>query len=296
MAIDNRTILWSKVSMAARLSAWELDNPRMLDAGIAARLPDQGAAAFACEVVRAVAHPADLEDAEGGEPPEQVATRMALLAHAYCLGVFSSRRIAVAAEQRLDFIAISAAAPVSFKALAALRERLAPALTRVLARFVAVCDKAGYFPMDDHPARVAAQWIESARAADAEEDGLYGEAHLGMGAAPWLSDPKARERRMRAAIEVLTDPSRAAEGDEDKRPLIRAHSRNSTEIIEAYPEEAEGWDAAPVMEHRAPEPEPEPLPPPPPPRRQPVRKEMSMRSTRGGAAATMLPPEPEPGH
>jgi len=274
--------------MSARLTAWELDNIRMLDARIATSLPDQGAAAFACEVVRVVAHPNDLEDPEG-ETPERVAMYMALLAHAYALGLFSSRRVAVAAEQRLDFIAITAAEPIHFKTLVALRERLEQALTRVLARFIAVCDKAGYFPADDHPARMAAQWVESARAADAEEDGLYGEAHLGMGAAPWLMDPKARERRLRAAIEVLTDPNRAAESEEDKRPLIRAHSRNSTEIIAAYPEDGERWEPEPALE---PEPEPEPEPAPPP-KRAATRKKASTRSPRGGAAATMVPESDE---
>jgi len=271
--------------MSGRLTPWELDNEQLLTPTIASALPPQGTAAFACEVLRLVAHPDDLVDPEGGLAPNDVAATMALFAHAYAQGVFSSRQIAVLCEQRLDFLAISGAAPIHFRALTSLRTRLGAALTRVLARWIAVCDKAGYFPAEDHPGRTAARWVETGRAMDEEEDAVFGDDHVGLRPAPWLNDARARERRLRAAIEALTDPSRKHEPEEDKKPLIRAHSRNSTDIIEAYPStELDEWEE----EEPEPEPEPEPLPPPPRPR-------PSARQPRGGAVVEAAPaPAPAP--
>ena len=268
--------------MSGHLTTWELDPEQLLAPAIASAVAPQGTAAFACEVVRVVAHPDDLEDPEGGLAPEEVGAVMALFAHAFAQGVFSSRQIAVLTEQRLDFLAIAGGAPMPFRTLMSARDRLAPALARVLARWIAVADKAGYFPAEDHPGRTAARWVETSRAMDAEEDAAFGEEHVGLRPAPWLGDARARERRLRAAIEVLTDPHRKNEPDEDKRPLIRAHSRNSTDIIEAYPgQETEPWEEEP-------EPEPEPEPPPRP------RERVSARQARGGAAAEVAPAAPAP--
>ena len=50
----------------------------------------------------------DSYEEERGYPPYDPVMMTALLLYAYCQGVYSSRRIAMACEQQLDFMAVTA--------------------------------------------------------------------------------------------------------------------------------------------------------------------------------------------
>lgn len=228
--------------MPARVAAWELDLAHVLDEHLAAILPESGAPTFTCEVLRLVVKEEDLVDTETGRTPEEVAVMMALLAYAYAEGTLSSRQIARACQRRVDYIALTAARPPDFRAVATFRDVFAPTLGRVLARWIAVADKAGFMVAEDTPAHVAVRWLETSHAVDAEEDARFGQEHFGVGEPPWLGDARARERRLRVAVEALSAPGTPPADDPARKPMIRAHSRSTTTIIQAFPDDPQAQE------------------------------------------------------
>ena len=65
---------------------------------------------------------------ERGQPPFDPATMTALLLYAYCNGVYSSRRIAKAARERVDFMSVVGLDPPDFRTVSDFRKRHLKAL------------------------------------------------------------------------------------------------------------------------------------------------------------------------
>ena len=65
----------------------------------------------------------DSYEEERGCPPYDPVMMTALLLYAYCQGVYSSRRIAMACEQRLDFMAVTAMNRPDFRTISDFRKR-----------------------------------------------------------------------------------------------------------------------------------------------------------------------------
>ena len=62
-----------------------------------------------------VTHPKADYASERGQPPFDPAMMTGLLLYAYCNGVYSSRRIAKAARERVDFMSIVGLDPPDFR-------------------------------------------------------------------------------------------------------------------------------------------------------------------------------------
>ena len=74
-----------------------------------------------------------------GYPPYHPAMMVALLLYAYSRGVYSSRRIARACEERLDFQAVTALNRPDFRTISEFRRRHLRALANLFVQVLTLC-------------------------------------------------------------------------------------------------------------------------------------------------------------
>jgi len=187
-----------------------------------------------------------------GYPPYHPAMMVALLLYAYRSGVYSSRRIARACEERLDFQAVTALNLPDFRTISEFRRRHLDALAGLFVQVLALCRKAGLAGLDHvavdgskikanaskHKAmsyarmieaeaalaREVAEWLARAAAEDAAEDAEHGSTRRGDEPPDWMRDKQARLARIRAAKAELEAEARAAEA---ARPPPPSHPDGS---------------------------------------------------------------------
>ena len=142
-------------------------------------------------------------DEERGYPPYHPAMMTALLLYSYCRGVYSSRGIAVACRERMDFAAVTAMQKPDFRTINLFRQRHLVALANLFRQVLALCDEAGlvslaHVAVDSTPIAANAskdksmsykrmktkipaleeqveEWFRKAERADAEEDRIHGD-------------------------------------------------------------------------------------------------------------------------
>ena len=174
-----------------------------------------------------------------GYPPYHPAMMVALLLYAYRSGVYSSRRIARACEERLNFQAVTALNQPDFRTISEFRRRHLDALAGLFVQVLAVCRKAGlvglghvavdgtkikanaskhkamsYARMVEAEAELArevAEWLARANAEDVAEDAEHGSARRGDEPPDWMRDKQAWLARIRAARAELEAEARQAE-------------------------------------------------------------------------------------
>ncbi|WP_366499759.1 transposase [Sphingopyxis sp.] len=131
----------------------------------------------------------------------------ALLLYAYTQGVYSSRRIARACEDRPDFLAVTASSKPDFRTISEFRKRHLKALSGLFVQVLKLCAEAGlvtfghvaldgtkikanaskhkamsYARMQKAEAALAAEvasWLKSAEAADRRDDASLGAGQRG---------------------------------------------------------------------------------------------------------------------
>jgi len=174
-----------------------------------------------------------------GYPPYHPAMMVALLLYAYRGGVYSSRRIARACQERLDFQAVTALNQPDFRTISEFRRRHLAALGDLFVQVLALCRKAGLVGLDHvavdgtkikanaskHKAmsyarmvtaeaalaREVAEWLARAQAEDAAEDAEHGSTRRGDEPPDWMRDKRKRLARIRAAKAELEAEARQAE-------------------------------------------------------------------------------------
>ena len=174
-----------------------------------------------------------------GYPPYHPAMRVALLLYAYRSGVYSSRRIARACEERLDFQAVTALNQPDFRTISEFRRRHLNALSGLFVQVLALCRKAGLVGLDHvavdgtkikanaskhkamsyarmveaeaELAREVAEWLSRAQMEDAAEDAAHGSTRRGDEPPDWMRDKQARLARIRAAKAELEAEAQQAQ-------------------------------------------------------------------------------------
>lgn len=183
---------------------------------------------------------------ERGYPPYHPVMMTALLLYAYCQGVYSSRRIAQACEQRLDFMAVTALAQPDFRTISDFRKRHLAALSELFTQVLRLCAAAGlvqlghvaldgtkvkanaskhkamsYGRMAAAEATLAAEvarWLAQAEAADTQEDSAHGPARRGDELPDWVRTKQRRLEQIRAARAALEAEAAAAPSRPDPEP------------------------------------------------------------------------------
>ena len=183
-------------------------------------------------------------DEERGYPPFHPKMMVALLLYAYSQGIYSSRRIAKACRERMDFIALLAMQCPDFRTISLFRLRHLEELKGLFGQVLKLCRKAGlatlghvavdgtkmranaskkksmrYGEMENREQelkRAIDEWFDKAAAIDKEEDGLYGEDRQGDEMPEWVKDKQQRLERIRQAkAELEAEAKAAAEGPRD---------------------------------------------------------------------------------
>src|SRR3981189_86776 len=227
--------------MSKTFRAWKIDEPLFLPPTVQDFVAEDHLARFVLSLVRD-----DLGLAErpgpcgggGGKPPFDPTMMTALLLYSYCCGIYSSRRIAKACRERVDFMSIVALDAPDFRTISDFRKRHLKALSKLFGQILQLCEKAGlvklghvaldgtkikanaskhkamsYERMEKRAAELEAEvakWLSTAEAADAEEDKLHGHDQTGEEMPDWVADKKRRAERIRQAKAELEAEAKAA--------------------------------------------------------------------------------------
>jgi transposase len=227
--------------MSKTFRAWKIDQPLLLPLAVQDFVANDHLARF---VLALIVDELDLIEIvaaysnEKGQPPFNPHMMTALLLYAYCRGIYSSRRIAQACRERVDFMIVIALDPPDFRTISNFRKRHLKALSGLFVQVLKLCEKAGlvklghvaldgtkikanaskhkamsYERMEKRAAELEAEvakWLSSAEAADAGEDKLYGRDKTGEEMPDWVADKKRRAETIRAAKAALEAEAKAA--------------------------------------------------------------------------------------
>src|SRR5208337_2427128 len=227
--------------MSKTFRPWTIDQPLLLPARVQDFVGEDHLARFVLALVLEHLDLREIEAAyasERGQPPFDPAMMTGLLLYAYCNGVYSSRRIAKAARERVDFMSIVGLDPPDFRTVSDFRKRHVKALAGLFGQVLKLCEQAGlaklghvaldgtkikanaskhkamsYERMGKRAAELEAEvesWLSAAEAADAEEDKAFGRDKSGEELPKWVADKKKRAEKIRAAKAELEAEAKAA--------------------------------------------------------------------------------------
>ena len=168
----------------------------------------------------------------------------ALLLYAYCNGAYSSRRIAKASRERVDFMSVVGLDAPDFHTVSDFRKRHLKALAGLFTQVLKLCEQAGlaklghvaldgtkikanaskhkamsYERMAKRAAELEAEvarWMSAAEALDGREDEAFGRDKSGDEMPDWVADKKKRAEKIRAAQAELEAEAKAAAAAEAK--------------------------------------------------------------------------------
>ena len=132
--------------MSKTFRPWTIDQPLLLPPSVQDFVGEDHLARF---ILALVLEPLDLGEIEAayaserGQPPFDPAMMTALLLYGYCNGVYSSRRIAKAARERVDFMSIVGLDPPDFRTVSDFRKRHLKALSGLFGQVLKLCEQAG---------------------------------------------------------------------------------------------------------------------------------------------------------
>src|ERR1700686_2899071 len=184
--------------MSKTFRAWKIDEPLFLPLVVQDFVAKDHLARFVVSLVRDdidLAEIAGRYGSERGQPPFDPVMMTALLLYSYCRGVYSSRRIAGACRERVDFMSIVALDAPDFRTVSGFAGRPLKALGALFTQILHLCETAGLVKLghvaldgtkikanaSKHKAMsyermekraAVARWLEVAEATDAEEDRL----------------------------------------------------------------------------------------------------------------------------
>ena len=117
--------------MSKTFRAWKIDAPLFLPATVQDFVAEDHLARFVVSLVMeelVLAEITGTYGSERGQPPFDPTMMVALLLYSYCCGIYSSRRIAKACMERVDFMAIVALQAPDFRTISEFRRRHLAAL------------------------------------------------------------------------------------------------------------------------------------------------------------------------
>jgi transposase len=220
--------------MEKKFREWPVDQLWLLPPSIKEFVPEGHLAHFVRDTVRDSLNLSAIVmvyQEERGQPPFHPGMMVALLLYAYCQGVYSSRRIARACEERVDFMAVTAMQKPDFRTIALFRKRHLEALSKLFVQVLGLCQKAGlvrlghvaldgtkvranaskhkggnYKRLKQEERRLQAEvksWFDRAKHSDEAEDRDHGEDRHGDELPQWVKDKKQRLERLQKATKEM---------------------------------------------------------------------------------------------
>ena len=133
--------------MSKTFRPWTIDQPLLLPPSVQDFVGEDHLARFILALVLEHLDLGEIESAyasERGQPPFDPAMMTALLLYGYCHGVYSSRRIAKATRERVDFMSIVGLDPPDFRTVSDFRKRHLKALAGLFGQVLKLCEQAGF--------------------------------------------------------------------------------------------------------------------------------------------------------
>ena len=227
--------------MSKTFRSWDVEQPLLLAPSVQEWGPAGHVAHFVRDTVRESLDLSPILSGyreERGYPPYHPVMMTALLLYAYCQGIYSSRRMARACEERVDFMAVTARQTPDFRTISEFRRRHLPALGALFGQVLRLCAEAGlvrlghvaldgtkihanaskhkamsYGRMPQREAELAAEvakWFAEAETTDAAEDEQFGASRRGDELPEWVANKQRRLAKIRAARAALEAEARAA--------------------------------------------------------------------------------------
>src|SRR5271169_5279929 len=245
--------------MSKTFRPWTIDQPLLLPPSVQDFVGEDHLARFILALVLEHLDLGEIEAAyasERGQPPFDPAMMTALLLYGYCNGVYSSRRIAKACRERVDFMSIVGLDPADFRTISEFRKRHLNALSALFGQVLRLCEQAGLVKLghvaldgtkikanaskpkamsyermgkraEELEAEVAA-WMDAAAKADASEDAAFGCDKSGEEMPAWVGDKKRRAEKIRAAKAELEAEARAA-AEAERQARAEAEKKREAE-------------------------------------------------------------------
>ena len=225
--------------MGKKFRDWDVDQMWLLPPSAKELVPEGHPAHFVRELVRCELDLSEILGSyreERGYPPYHPVMMTALLLYTYAQGIYSSRRIARACQERVDYMAVTALQKPDFRTINDFRRRHLKALEGLFGQVLTVCRQAGLVKLghvaldgtkvqanaskhkamsyermcseEERLRKVVRDWLSEAERIDAEEDELYGKDKSGDELPSWVTDAKERSRRLKEAKEALEREAR----------------------------------------------------------------------------------------
>ena len=229
--------------MSKTFRAWDVDQGWVLPPSLHDYVPPGHLAHFVRDTVREALDLSAIMDTyteARGQPPFHPAMLVALLLYGYSRGIYSSRQLARACEERVDMMAVTGLNRPDFRTISDFRKRHLRALSALFKQVLRLCRAAGlaklghvavdgtklranaskhkamsYKRMQQEEPKLAAEvasWMAQAQAADAAEDARHGPERRGDETPEWMADKQRRLARIRAAMAQLEAEARAGHG------------------------------------------------------------------------------------
>ena len=268
--------------MAKTFREWNVEQSWLLPPSVLDFVPVDHVAQFVRETVREQldlsAILAPYEQEERGYPPYHPVMMTALLLYAYSQGVYSSRRIARACEERVDFMAVTGLNRPDFRTVSDFRKRHLTALQGLFLQVLKLCQRAGlvklghvaldgtkvqanaskhkamsYGRMPETEARLQREvraWFDQAARVDAAEDREH-DTRRGDELPGWVADKQARLEKIRAAKAALEAEARAAGRSAPQPKAQRNFTDPDSRIMKSGKDFVQGYNAQAAVDHAA---------------------------------------------
>ena len=132
--------------MAKTFRDWDIEQLMMFPPSVEDFVPQGHVAHFVRNTVLEALDLSAVMDCyseERGYPPYHPAMMTALLLYAYCQGIYPSRRIAKACQERVDFMAVTGMQRPDFRTVSDFRKRHLAALGELFVQVLRLCQEAG---------------------------------------------------------------------------------------------------------------------------------------------------------
>lgn len=225
--------------MAKTFREWNVDQHFLFPPSLRDFVPEGHLAHFVrnttCEALD-LTEILDAYDEERGYPPYHPVMMTTLLLYAYCQGIYSSRRIFKACQERVDFMAVTALQKPDFRTISDFRKQHLAALGRLFVQVLRLCQEQGLVTLghvaldgtkvkanaskhkamsydrmkkaEPELAAIVKGWLETAEAVDAREDEEFGPDRCGDELPDWVKNKQKRLEKVREAKAALEAEAR----------------------------------------------------------------------------------------